>query len=349
MREGTAGILGTGLIGASIGLGLTAAGWNVVGWDPNPASLHAAHERGAVARMAASETDLVSEDLDLLVLAGPPKAVPVTLRSLSTDVLVTDVTGVKIPVITAGAHLPHFVPGHPMAGRELSGPDAATPVLFRGATWILITDGADPDDMERVEEIVRHLGANPVRMSAGEHDRAIAVVSHLPQLLASTLIAEAAAEIGDLSLVGGGFRDLTRVAASDAALWSELLAANRQLAIETIERFGRRLQRWADLLETESHREVTAALTEAGRLQEDLHAAVSTVEVSLLDRPGELAAVGRALEHSRVDVRDMQLRHAPHGGGGLLKVFVRNGDIPALCRALNAETLTVARIRGNGQ
>ncbi|GBD84900.1 prephenate dehydrogenase [bacterium BMS3Abin02] len=347
MREGKAGILGTGLIGASIGLGLAAAGWDLVGWDPDLASLRVAHQRGAVARIATSEDDLISEDLDLLVLAGPPKPVPVTLRRLSTDVLVTDVTGVKAPVIAAGAHLAHFVPGHPMAGREVSGPEAATPVLFRGATWILITDGADSDDIEQVEEIVRQLGANPVRMSAGEHDRAVAVVSHLPQLLASTLIAEAATELGDLSLVGGGFRDLTRVAASDADLWSELLAANRPLVVETIERFGCRLQRWADLLEVEAHAEVAAALAEAGRLQEDLHPAVGTVEVSLLDRPGELAAVGRALDHSQVDVRDLQLRHSPHGGGGLLQVFVRNGDIPALCQALNAEALTVARIRGD--
>jgi len=347
VRRPTAGVLGTGLIGSSIGLGLTAAGWDLIGWDPDLASLQAAHERGAVASIAVSENDVVSEDLDLLILAGPPQAVPGTLRKLSTDVLVTDVAGVKTPVIAAGAHLRHFVPGHPMAGREVSGPAAATPVLFHGATWILTTDGADSDDMERVEEIVRQLGANPVRMSADEHDRAIAVVSHLPQLLASTLIAQAAAELGDLSLVGGSFRDLTRVAASDPGLWSDLLAANRQLAIETIERFGHRLQRWADLLKAEAHVEVTAALAESGRLQERLHPAVAAIEISLLDRPGELAAVGRALEHSRVDVRDLQLRHAPHGGGGLLQVFVRKDDIPALCRALHAEALTVARIRGD--
>ncbi|HZJ49056.1 MAG TPA: prephenate dehydrogenase/arogenate dehydrogenase family protein [Acidimicrobiia bacterium] len=349
MRKNLAGILGTGLIGGSVGLGLANTGWEVVGWDPHPAALQVALERGAVARSVASEDALLSEALDLLVLAGPLGTIPATLRRLQTGVLVTDVAGVKAPTVAAGAHLPHFVSGHPMAGREVSGPEAATPSLFRGASWIVIDDDADPTDMERLERIVIQLGAHPIRMSSREHDRTIAIVSHLPQLLASTLIADAAEEVDDLSLVGGSFRDLTRVAASDADMWSELLSANQQLVSETVRRFGHRLQRWAELLESGAKEEIGTALAKAALAQTGLHSSAGIIEVSLLDRPGELAAVGRALEHCGVDVRDIQLRHAPYGGGGLLQIFIKDDDIKTLREELDAEGLLVTPNGGKKQ
>lgn len=340
----SAGILGTGLIGGSIGLGLSHAGWDVIGWDPDPAVADAAATRGALTRVAPSVTEVATGDVDVLFLAGPPRTIPEMLQRLDTDTLVTDVTGVKLPVVASGAHLPRYVSGHPLAGREATGPAAASGSLFRGATWIVVTDGATHRDMVALESIIRLLGANPLRMSAEEHDRTITVVSHLPQILASTLITEAADEIGDLSLAGGGLRDLTRIAGSDPDLWSELLSTNQALAADSLRRLAGRMEVWADLMgDPDVLRDV---LARAADLHADLHAHVAGVEVALLDRPGELAAVGRALDFAGVDVRDLQLRHAPHGGGGLLQIFVRPDDVHTVRKALEAEDLTVTRTRG---
>lgn len=345
MPDPVVGILGTGLIGASIGLGLSDVGWDVIGWDPSRDALDVAWERGAVTERANSRADLVSRELDLLVLAGPPGAITRSLSGLDTDTLVTDVAGVKSQVLSAGAHLQHYVPSHPMAGRETNGAASATRSLFRGASWIVVTDATDPEDVTRVEQIVRTLGANPVQMTAKEHDRTVAVVSQLPQVLASTLIAEAGEEVTDLSLVGGSFRDLTRVAGSDAHLWSELLTANRQIVTDAIERFGRRLQRWAELLDARQDDSIVAALAKSGRVHATLHSPSGRVDVSLEDRPGELAAIGRALERCAVDVRDLQLRHSPYGGGGLLQLFVKDHDMAALCSALTDEGLAASKGR----
>jgi prephenate dehydrogenase len=338
-----AGILGTGLIGASIGLSLGRLGWKVTGWDKDPYALSIAASRGAVSSMAASEEDLTSRALDLLVVATPPKVTPHVLRGLSTDALVTDVTGIKAEVVAAGAHLVRFVSSHPMAGREVSGPEAADASLFNGAAWIIVTDGATETDIATLERVVQLLGAHPERMDAARHDRVVTAISHLPQILASTLITEAAGTVPGLSLIGGSFRDLTRVAASDPTLWSELLDTNRTLVIEMLGTFGRRLTEMSRLLAARRTDDLVDSLSEAARLHRELHAPVGLVEVALPDRPGELAAVGRALDHARVDVRDLQLRHAPYGGGGLLRVFVHNADLPTLSAALAAEGLTVTR------
>jgi prephenate dehydrogenase len=337
-----AAISGTGLIGASIGLGLRRQGWRVTGWDPDAEVLERAMLAGAIDVAAASHTEASGGDCDLVVLAGPPGGVLASLADLDTGALVTDVAGVKSPVVAAAGHLARFVGGHPMAGREMSGPDAASAALFRGAAWVLATDGAAAGDVEQMERVVRSLGARPVLMTAAEHDAAVAVVSHLPQVLAAALIREAGASHTALDLAAGSFRDLTRVAASDPTAWRELLAANREYAAGAIRRYGARLESWADAIERGDTDALGDALAAARDTREGLAPPVVAVGVALADRPGELARVGHALETSAVDVRDLQLRHAPHGGGGLLSLFVRPGEAEALRSALADEGLLLA-------
>ena len=154
-----AALLGTGLIGASIGIGLRSQGWIVVGWDPDEDAGKGAIRCGAVDRLAPS-VDQAMTGADLVVLAGPPVAIEDQLRSLDTEVLITDVAGVKAPMVVAGRHLKHFVAGHPMAGRESSGPAGASGSLFRGATWVLCTDNAHPADLAAIEAIVTGTGSD---------------------------------------------------------------------------------------------------------------------------------------------------------------------------------------------
>ena len=335
-----AAISGTGLLGASIGLGLTREGWTVQGWDPSQAVLDAALELGAIAAKAASFDELAVSDAELIILAGPPAAVVDQVTGLETDALVIDVAGVKQAVVAA-ARPRHFVGTHPMAGREVTGPQGASPSLFRGATWVVVEDGAAATDLAEVEEILRALGAEPIRMTATEHDAAVAMISHLPQVLAAALANEAADRTRVLDLAAGSFRDLTRVAASDPTLWVDLLDKNATEVNAAIADLQDRLGNVAAALAGGNKEAIREFLGRGQSVRRSLAPPVVAVRVALADEPGELARVGRAFGASAVDVRDLQLRHAPHGGGGVLTVSVRPGEAETLRTSLEDEGLLV--------
>lgn len=329
-------ILGTGLLGASVGLALRSQGWRVDGWDPNGEALTGALERGAI------ETVTPQPDnprADLVVLAAPPDAVTEVLEALHTDALVTDIAGVKTPVVASAQHLAHFVGGHPMAGGETSGPGMASSSMFQGATWILTSDGAVPDDIDSLSGIVASLGANPVVMSAADHDASVARVSHLPHLLAATLMRLASSDPNSLKLAGSGFRDLTRIAAGDSDWWAQLLVANSEEVQASIQELQTSLDAVRVSLGGES--ELAELLEMARRERLGLGEHNTQVRVVLVDTPGEIARVGHALETSRVDVRDFQLRHGEHGGGGVLTISVRKEGREALTTALMDEGFDV--------
>lgn len=329
----TAAIIGTGLIGTSVGLALRASGWFVTGWDPDQSAIQAALDLEAIDAQADGFNGAIDQ-ADLVVLAGPPGAVVADLARLATDALVTDVAGVKVPVVQAATHLSHFVGGHPMAGREQAGPRAASAALFRGATWILCSDGASEGDQKKMTDIVMSLGAVPVTMTAAEHDAAVAAISHLPQVLASVLVQVAAGDPHALDLAAGSFRDLTRVALSEPAWWAELLVINRDELQRVLGSLIETLSLWSSDLEEGAVERLAAHLREARHLRRAMAPPVVAVGVVMQDRPGELGAVGRALAVSGVDVRDLQLRHGPHGGGGVLTLSVRPGESETLRAAL---------------
>jgi prephenate dehydrogenase len=329
-----AAIFGTGLIGASLGMALRRVGWTVAGWDPDGAALEEAAERSAVDYPCESQ-EAALEGSELVVLAGPLTATLETLSGLRTDALVTDVAGVKGPVVDARPAGLRLVAGHPMAGREQAGPAAASPSLFKGAAWVVCPDHAVADDIEALESIVESVGAMPYRLPAAEHDRVIADISHLPQILAVSLI-NLVTRSGPVAgrLVAGSFRDLTRVAASEPRWWPEVLAANEANVNDSI---GRLMSLLGEVREEVGHgtsRRLTARIEEARSRRQAMAPPVVRVGVVLQDRPGEIASVGRALERSGVDVRDLQLRHALHGGGGILTLSVRPSEADALRSAL---------------
>ncbi len=326
-------ISGTGLIGTSMALDLKRLGWETLGWDPDPEALAGAVRGGAVSAVETPNAVVLTPE-DLVVLAGPPSAVRETLPDLVTPALVMDVASVKAPIVTL-ARTERFVGTHPMAGREITGPDAARTGLFRGATWVVVSDGANEPDLALVESIVDDLGARPVRMGAEEHDAAVARISHLPQIVAAALLDGAGEIDGAMDLAAGSFRDLTRVASSDPSIWMDILTTNRDEVVAAVERLRERLEAL-----TISDDDLAQTLTEARRLRARLTPGLAIVRVALEDRPGEIATVGRALAETGIDVRDLQLRHAPYGGGGILTVSVRLGDEEALRDALEAAGLS---------
>lgn len=329
-------VIGTGLIGASVALALREQGWVAAGWDPSSEALTLARERGAIDHAAATVEEATA-GADLVLLAGPLHANLEILAGLVTDALVTDVTSVKAPLAEAAPPGLRFVGGHPMAGREHAGPGAASPGLFRGAPWVICDDGADPDDVGYLFEVVVSVGAYPVVMTADRHDQVVASVSHLPHLLAVSLVNTVTENPDASELVSGSFRDLTRVAATESSWWPEVLAANAKSVAASVDRLVAYLEDLRDrALQGDTHG-LGERLELARSRRAGMAPPVARVSVALQDRPGEIARVGHALETSRVDVRDLQLRHAVHGGGGVLTLSVRPGEVETLRSALVGE------------
>lgn len=334
----TAAVIGVGLIGGSIASGLRTLGWTVVGHDADHDHATRAFELGLVDTVTESIDEAVA-GADLVAVAAPPTATIQVISGLSTDSVVFDVAGVKSAVLAVSDHLAGFVGTHPMAGRETSGPDAASPALFNGASWVVV-EGAAAEPTARVVDVIEALGARPVFMDAAEHDRAVATISHLPQLIASGLLGVAASDPASLDLAAGSFRDLTRVGSSEPLSWVEILKTNDTAVLEAITALRGRLDALASAI-TSPDDSLLRMLADARDTRRSLGSPVAQVRVALADRPGELAKVGHALEASGVDIRDIQMRHAPYGGGGVLTLSVRPGEDGSLRHALESEELMI--------
>jgi prephenate dehydrogenase len=224
-------IAGLGLIGGSLARALSGQGYSVVGVDTQRVR-RKARESGAVARTSASLERGIQE-ADVLVLAAPPQANVAMLRRIArADVpglVITDVSSVKVPICREAERLGmrEFVGGHPMAGRAEVGWRGSQAELFQGCTWAMV--GGAARARHRVARVIRDVGARPFSVNAEDHDRAVAFLSHVPQLVAWALLEAAQSDevaARNLALAGPGFRDMTRLAASPRGLWREILSAN---------------------------------------------------------------------------------------------------------------------------
>ncbi|MGI9135959.1 MAG: prephenate dehydrogenase/arogenate dehydrogenase family protein, partial [Candidatus Nanopelagicales bacterium] len=221
-------VVGTGLIGTSIGLSLRRAGIDVLLDDVVPGQAIVARELGA--------GELLTEDAkpQIVVVSVPPRHAASTLARVSRDfphAVVTDVTSVKAAVlrdaIAQGADSRRLVGGHPMAGREVSGATAARVDLLDDRLWILTPGEASAESLAAVSQLVSACGALALEMTPEEHDRAVALVSHAPQVLSSVLAAQLmSADPEHVRVAGQGLRDMTRIAASDDQLWTDILSTN---------------------------------------------------------------------------------------------------------------------------
>ncbi len=336
-RVPSVGVIGIGLIGGSMALGLRKAGWHVVGYDPDGDVRTVAGDRSIVDVVVESLEAVLGASPDLIVIAAPPKATIEIVSTIETSRPIMDVAGVKEPIVAAARGLAGFVATHPMAGRETSGPQAASAALFRGASWVVV-EGADQDATNVVFKVIDALGARPITMTASGHDSVVASISHLPHLVAGALLAGAAGTPEALELAAGSFRDLTRVGASLPLPWVELLKVNRRPVLDAIGMLRDRLATLEAAIVTDDD-SLLSLLSAARHTRRSLGAPVAQVRVALADEPGELAKVGHAFEDSGADIRDIQMRHAPYGGGGVLTVSVRPGEESTLRDALVAAGL----------
>ncbi len=251
------GIAGVGLIGASIGLRAAELGWEVAGWDVDPANLRLARERGAVADTRASLAELARWS-GVLVLAAPLGAILAALGTLrerapelDPALAIYDVASVKVPVAQAARGLPGFVGTHPIAGSERNGPAAARADLFAGRVWTYDAAAA-PAAQARAREFIAAMGARPEPVDGAEHDRIVALTSHLPQLVSVALgsqLAPALARAGVAELCGTGMASMLRLARSSWPVWHAILAANALPVAQEVRRLTDILSVFAAALE----------------------------------------------------------------------------------------------------
>ena len=348
-------ILGTGLIGASIGL--AARRWlraEVAGHDPDPQALEAAAGRGAVQPAPSLEGAAAAADLAFVCapVAAIPEAAAAALASGAR--VVTDTGSVKREVVErVGGGAGRFVGGHPMTGSERSGPAGAAAGLIDGAAWALTPTGeTDPEALAAVEDAVRRMGAAPVRLTAERHDRLVGLVSHLPQVASTALMATAAASTDEAAmlLAAGGFRDLTRLAAGSPELWVEILLANRDGVREAIDAYGGRLRGLGAMVEAGDAEGLARAFREAKEARLGLAArpqarlGVAILAVPIPDRPGALAEITAALADRGVNIEDLEIVHSAEGSRGTAHVTVGEGEAEAAVAALEATGHEAARL-----
>ena len=332
-------IVGAGLIGTSIGLALRQRFVDVVLEDRAPGRLALATELGA------GRQSVAGERFDVAVVAVPPGAVAgelLRLQRLSIAQTYTDVASAKADpqreAEAVGVDMSTYVGGHPVAGRERSGPAAAHADLFVGRPWVVTpTTAASEQATADVAALARACGAIPVPMTADAHDAALATVSHLPHLVASLLAAQLVrSDAATVALGGTGLHDTTRVAAGDPDLWTQIMLANADHLATALSGFASDVARTVDDLKriAGGDQAGAAALTEtlrrgaAGRARVPVKrgqpaAGFVTVPIVVRDAPGELASVLRALADAGINVEDMRMEHDPGRARGVVELDVR--------------------------
>lgn len=342
-------IIGTGLIGASFGLACIhrGLGKEVVGFDLSEGRAHEAKQIGAVTKVAADLREAVT-GADLIILAAPVGEIPSIFREavpyFSGGSIVTDVGSVKSRIVKEiSAVCPpgiSFIGGHPVAGSEQEGLGAASKDLFDGAFWIMTpVEDSDPKSYQRLVRLLGRLGARVISLDPARHDEAVALTSHLPQLISTTLMGFAdeisSGKDGVPLFAAGGFRDMTRIAASPAGLWVDIIRDNKEAVQRMTDRFLQALSEASEDLRAERWDHLRASLAAAADARRALPskpgikpAEVVELLVPVPDQPGVLAEIATTVGESGVNIEDIDIVHSLEGGRGTIRIVV-NGSSAA--------------------
>ena len=354
--EPTVLIIGTGLIGASIGLALRASGLTVWLADTDAAAIRHAVERGAGRPLTPGD------EPDIVIVAVPPRSVAdVAARSLAQypAATVTDVASVKAAPLARLQGLTddtsRFVGGHPMAGREVSGPEGARADLFEDRLWVITANPTSP--AKRVDDVrwlAKKCGSLVVDLDPAEHDRAVALTSHTPQILASVLAAQlVAADPSDVAVSGQGLRDTTRLADSGPELWSQIIASNAPEIIAVLDRVGADLAEIREALAEASvveDQQQPGAIDPVRRILErgndgrralpDKHGGKAheyeIIPVVVDDTPGERARLFAAAGEAGVNLEDVRIEHTVGRLRAIIELDVSPLTAPILRDVLSA-------------
>jgi prephenate dehydrogenase len=336
MSERRAAVVGTGLIGGSIGLALRRRGWHVTGDDQDPAVAARALELGAL--------DEVGTDPDAAVtfLATPVRAVADAAKAALANGtgIVTDVGSVKASIVEA-VDDPRFVGGHPMAGSEQDGIDGADPDLFAGAVWVLTPTAANDDHtITTLRAVVGELGADVVALAPDHHDALVAVVSHVPHLAAASLMRMADDRATEhralLRLAAGGVRDMTRIASGHPGIWPDICVENRTAIVDVLDGLMASLDEVRTIVAGEDRTALLAVLEQARTARANLPARLSgvrdlcEVRIPVPDRAGVLAEVTTLAGTLDVNIADLEIAHSSEGDRGVLILLVEAAAVDRL-------------------
>jgi prephenate dehydrogenase len=321
-------IVGTGLIGGSIGLALRAQDWHVTGRDRDEQLARRALELGAL--------DEVGHDpaAEVTFVATPVGVVADEVRAAleAGTGLVTDVGSVKTPMLELMRD-PRYVGGHPMAGSELEGVDGSRPDLFEGATWVLTpVSGTDDAAFTSIRSIVSSMGASVVAIPPDRHDSLVATVSHVPHLTAATMMRLAAERSEEhravLRLAAGGFRDMTRIAAGHPGIWPDICAENREAIVAGLDDLIEGLAEVRAIVADADAERLLDVLGQARRARVNLPARVARPEdlvelrLSIPDREGVLGPIFTLATDLDVSIVDFEVAHSMEGPEGVLILVV---------------------------
>lgn len=344
-------VVGTGLIGTSIALGLTAQGLQVYLSDIDPAALDNAIKVSGAAKYA-------DQDIAVVFVATPPASVAKVIAKAVVDhphAVITDVASVKGSIFRELEQLgatdwERIVGGHPMAGREVSGAIGAQGNLFLDRPWVIATsDRTSSGAIGIVKELVESLGAFPVLRSIEEHDRAVALISHTPQVVASVLAGELMDAQGSyIELAGQGIRDTIRIAGSDSDLWTEILSDNSEFIAQQVTQVANHLLEFASALEDGNRNSVTAKLVKGNQGRDRLpgkhgssQQSTAILAVRLDDKPGELARLFTVAAQANVNLEDVRIDHSLGHPTGLVELTLAPNSVSILKPALELEGFVV--------
>jgi prephenate dehydrogenase len=345
-------VIGAGLIGTSIALAIKTQGREVFLSDSDSDALRTGLDKSGASAWSEGST------VDLVVVATPPSTVADVVRTTAhqhPDAVITDVASVKGAIFAALADEPEsvlsrIVGGHPMAGREVSGARAAQSNLFVDRPWVITRTRHTSDAAcAAVHELATSLGAVPIERSVEEHDQAVALISHTPQVLASVLASRLVdAPQSYVDLAGQGIRDTIRIAGSDSVLWSDILASNAHEVALQVEQVAARLSEVAVALENGDKQAVADILTLGSQGQKKLpgkHGAQvredAIVVVRLEDKPGELARLFAAAAKANVNLEDVRIDHSLGRMTGLVELTVAQSVAEQLEDSLIAQGFVV--------
>jgi prephenate dehydrogenase len=335
-------IVGTGLIGASVGLAARRAGVErVLGWDADPEALALAGERGAVE--PAESVVAAVEEAELAVVATPVAAlvqeVEAVLAAAGDRCTVTDVGSTKVQLCATVGDRVRYIGGHPLCGSEARGPAHGSGALFEGATWFLTPLAeTEPERYRLLHGFVSLLGAVPVAIDPGAHDRLMALTSHLPHALANLILNHAGSVRVDghepLAAAGGSLRDMTRVAGANPRIWIDIFLDNAEELRASLAEHRRRVDELARALEARDAGFLARWIGEAAVNRRRLLAeafpdigALQRVRVHVPDRPGVLSSITQALGAEGINIEDFELEHLSPERGGTLSVLVTGEEI----------------------
>lgn len=344
-------IIGAGLIGTSIALGLIAQGFKVFLSDTDPDALNDAIK-------VSGANIFLDQVIEVVFVATPPVSVASVITDAVIDhpmAVVTDVASVKGAIFRELDSLgtrdwDRIVGGHPMAGREVTGAIAAQGNLFLDRPWVIASNTKTSNDsIATVKFLVESLGAFPVMRTVDEHDQAVALISHTPQVVATVLAGELIdAEDSYIELAGQGIRDTIRIAGSDANLWTEILSDNSRNISVQVTQVAKRLLEFAAALDAGDREDVNAKLVKGKQGKDRLpgkhgsfNQTTAVLVVRLDDKPGELARLFTIAANSNVNLEDVRIDHSLGHPTGLVELTVSPGSIPKLRPTLEAQGFVV--------